>query len=73
MEWRRRRDVGVVIVVMLALLFRLLHMRAALEINFPGNQLAIDLSIVAGDLQGALCAGGVVDQQHSIEKRVVGN
>lgn len=29
-------------------------MRTALEINFPGNQLAIDLSIVAGDLQRAL-------------------
>jgi hypothetical protein len=34
-------------------------MCAALEANFVGKQLAIYLSVMAGDLQGTLRAGGL--------------
>jgi hypothetical protein len=48
-------------------------MCAALEANFVSEQLAIYLSVMAGDLQGTLRTGGIVGQQCSIEKSVAPN
>ena len=48
-------------------------MCAALEVNFVSKQLAIYLSVMAGDLQGTLRTGGIVGQQRSIEKSVAPN
>ena len=72
-EQRITGDDVVVIVLFLALLLRFLYMCATLEANFVGKQLAIYLSVMAGDLQGTLRAGGIVGQQCSIEKSVAPN
>jgi len=48
-------------------------MRTALEKDSVSKQLAIYLSVMAGDLQGTLRAGGIVGQQCSIEKSVAPN
>src|SRR4029079_18904848 len=54
-EQRMSGDIVVVVIVlMLALLFRLLHMCAALEVNFVSKQLAIYLSVMAADIQRPL-------------------
>ena len=52
---------------LLALLLRLLHMRAALEANFVSEQLAIYLSVMAADIQRALRTRRVVSQQRTVE------
>ena len=63
----------VVVVLLLALLFRLLHMRTALEKNSVSKQLAIYLGVMAGNCQSTLRARGIVGQQRSIEKGVALN
>ena len=70
MAGRRKGDVVVVIVLMLALFLRLLYMGTTLEIDFVGEHLAIYLSVMAGDLQSALCTGRIVGEQRAVEYRV---
>src|SRR6478672_193515 len=48
-------------------------MRTALEKDSVSKQLAIYLSVMAGDLQGTRRTGGIVGQQRSIEKSVAPN